>query len=71
MTRAHTQRTQSPYQKKGKRPYDYSAMYSRNPHLRRPLTGAVGAYEPQNTAHLAFLKARFTMDPGQDSALAA
>jgi hypothetical protein len=65
--KSHAQRAQSPYQKYAKRPYDYSAMYSRNPHLRRPLTGQVGAYDPQNDP----LKARSSTAPGRDSALAA
>lgn len=36
----------SPYRKYGKREYDYSAMYNRAPHLRRPLEKKTGQYEP-------------------------
>jgi hypothetical protein len=69
--KTHTQRAQSPYKKYAKRPYDYSAMYSRNPHLRRPLTSSMGSSDPHNEAHLKFLRDQFSMAPAQDSALAA
>lgn len=42
----------SPYRKYGKRPYDYSAMYARAPHLRKPLEGKVGAFNPYHNPPL-------------------
>lgn len=67
----HAQRAQSPYQKYAKRPYDYSAMYSRNPHLRRPLTSSVGSSDPHNDPPPPILKGQSSMAPVRESALAA